>query len=70
MFRCPSSMVDEPTRRLMVAYRSYGAGFLPAPGGMSDQAASFVRWIGVIEAERAAIEDEREARRRARRGGS
>jgi hypothetical protein len=50
----------------MRAYRDYERGFLPAEGAMQDQAAGFARWVGVIDSERAQIEEERATRQRVR----
>lgn len=71
--RCPSSFVDARMRSFMVAYRQYDErGVLPAPGSWNDQAALFVAYVGVVDAERGAIAAERErlreAARRARKG--
>jgi len=66
LYRCPRKVITEEARRLLRAYRDYERGFLPVQGGMNDQAASFVRWIGVIDAERASIDEERAALQRAR----
>lgn len=64
--RCPASMIDAPTRELMRAYKLMKDGHLPVPGGMLDQSRCFMRWVGVIDSERGAIEEEREAERRRR----
>lgn len=69
LFRCPRKLVSDDGRRLMRAYRDYERGFLPVPGGMEDQAASFMRCIGLIDAERGEIDEERAAVRRARGRG-
>lgn len=69
IYRCPQKVITSDARRLLRAYRDYERGFLPVDGGMEDQAAVFVRCVGLIDAERSEIESERESMRRARSKG-
>lgn len=69
IYRCPRKVITDEARALLRAYRDYDRGFLPVPGGMEDQAAGFSRWIGIVDAERTAIEEERASMQRARARG-
>lgn len=69
LYRCPRKVIGDDARRVLRAYRDYERGFLPVEGGMEAQAASFVRCIAVIDAERSEIEGERASLRRARGRG-
>jgi hypothetical protein len=60
--RCPRQSTSREALDLVQAYRAMDRGFLPAPGAWMDQAACFVRWVGVIDAERNGIEEERAKR--------
>lgn len=59
-------MIDAPTGQLMSAYKLMKDGHLPVPGGAQEQSRAFLRLVRVIDAERGAIEEEREAERRRR----
>jgi hypothetical protein len=69
LYRCPRKVISDEARALMRAYHDLERGFLPAAGAMQDQVAGFSRWVGVIDAERNQIEEERAALRRARGRG-
>lgn len=56
IYRCPTSQLDPGAARLLSAYGHYQNGHLPSPGGMGDQAASFVHGLSTLVAEKAAIE--------------
>lgn len=66
--RCPAKVCDRETWDLLAAYRDYTRGFWPVAGGRVNQSRLFLFLIGVIESERGAIDEKREAEREAARG--
>ena len=64
MYRCPASQVSRSSAALISAFSGYQNGLLPDPGGLWDQAASFVHGLSILAAEKNAIEElSRESRR-------
>ena len=57
IYRCPASQVGLSEQRALTAWSAFQSGVLPDPGGLYDQAACFMHAIGIINAEKAAIED-------------
>lgn len=67
MGRCPGACQTPDIARALRAYRMMkDAGVSPVPGGFVDQAASFVRFCSVLEAEMAFVHREQSQRRRKR----
>lgn len=64
VYRCAASQVTPDVVALLSAYYDYEKGVLPSPGPMQEQAVQFVDGVRLIEAERAAIEREREEARK------
>lgn len=67
MDRCPMSYLDQKTIRVMRFYRFFEMGWLPNPGGILDQPATFVEAVECIRA--AIAKEERERADESRAGG-
>ena len=50
MTRCPSRCITPEVSQMLRAFAHYSAGFLPAPGGLLDQAATFVETMEFLAA--------------------
>jgi len=57
IYRCPASIVGLEEQRALTMWSAFQNGVLPDPGGSYDQAACVSHVIGIINAEKAAIED-------------
>ena len=61
MRRCPASQVDSGTAALMDLYRQYDRrNILPLAGSWLEQPAYFARLVQLVDAERSAVEKERQ----------
>jgi hypothetical protein len=57
VYRCPASQMTVETNALVRMWGPYQNGLLPDEGGVYDQSACFVRAMGVLATEKAAIEE-------------
>ncbi len=62
VFRCPASHHTPEIDAAFLAMDWAEAGVLPVAGGLLEQSASFVQFVSIVQAERAAIEREERAR--------
>ena len=63
MRRCPASIVTRDVWSLLDSYAAWDThGKTPVEGGLDDQSAIWHRWMRIIGAERARIDEERRPR--------
>jgi len=62
VYRCPASHATLEISAAFTALDWVEAGVMPVAGGLLDQSATFVQFVSIVTAERAAIEREERVR--------